>query len=192
MKFFFEIQKFNSLNLLKYSKKNNSFFLINLLNNDYKTIKLFINQITTNNKKYNYLKILFSFFFFFFNYLKKKNNWKNYNYFFEINSSLNNNLYLNNPVFLFSWYLNYFFFLFQIKKNKIKNKQNAKAYSLTFLKKSKRRIYFFKLIKSSFFLNKNKKFIIHYYDILLDSFLNLKTSNLYKNKILIYKKFLSN
>lgn len=155
-------------------------------------MKLFINQITTNNKKYKYLNILFSFFSFFFSYLKLKNNWKNYNFFFEIKSALNNNLYLNNPIFLFSWYLNYFFFLFQIKKKEIKTKQVTKTYSLTFLKKSKRKIYFFKLIKSLFFLNKNKKLLFYFFDVLLDSFLNLKTSNIYKNKILIYKKFLSN
>lgn len=88
-----------------------------------------------------------------------------------------------------------FFFLFQIKKKNNLNKSKLEFtnnFNLTFLKKSKRKLYFFKLLKSYFFLNQNKKIQILLNETLLDCFLNLKMSLIYKNKISIYKKFISN
>ncbi len=199
MKFFFKfnnsIKKKSNLVL---NNKNNLTFLNDLYNNNTLDLKNYFNQFVSINSNYFFINIFFSFFNYLYNYLKNNYNSKNFFFFFEINSALKNNNYLYNPIFFLSWYLNYFTFLFQIKnkinfklkKKNIDSQQNT--FTLKFLNKNKRKLYFFKMLKSIMFLNKNKKFNLIFNETLMDTFLNFKNSSIYKNKILIYKKFLSN
>ena len=199
MKFFFKfnnsIKKKSNLVL---NNKNNLTFLNDLYNNNTLDLKNYFNQFVSINSNYFFINIFFFFFNYLYNYLKNNYNSKNFFFFFEINSALKNNNYLYNPIFFLSWYLNYFTFLFQIKnkinfklkKKNIDSQQNT--FTLKFLNKNKRKLYFFKMLKSIMFLNKNKKFNLIFNETLMDTFLNFKNSSIYKNKILIYKKFLSN
>lgn len=199
MKFFF---KFDNLikkkSIFILNNKNNLTFISDLYKNNILNLKAYFNQFMSINSSYYFINIFFSFFNYLYNYLKNNLNSKNFFFFFEINSSLKNNNYLYNPIFFLSWYLNYFTFLFQIKNKinlKLKKKNldlNQNSLTLKFLSKNKRKIYFFKMLKSIMFLNKNKKFNLVFNETLMDTFLNFKNSSIYKNKILIYKKFLSN
>lgn len=199
MKFFF---KFDNLikkkSIFILNNKNNLTFISDLYKNNILNLKAYFNQFMSINSSYYFINIFFSFFNYLYNYLKNNLNSKNFFFFFEINSSLKNNNYLYNPIFFLSWYLNYFTFLFQIKNKinlKLKKKNldlNQNSFTLKFLSKNKRKIYFFKMLKSIMFLNKNKKFNLVFNETLMDTFLNFKNSSIYKNKILIYKKFLSN
>lgn len=185
----------SSTQILKKFNNNTNFFLIKGLN-------VFIlkgQKIFLYSKLHNYFKIFYSFIYTSNNF-KKYFNYSDFSYFNEIKSSINDNFFLNNPLNLIKWYLNYFSFMFNFK---ITNKQTKKPLKtnknnvinnlqIVFILKKKRNIYFFKWLKRLFLLNYSLNFFNTLTLLLNDVFFNFKNSNLYKYKLSIYKNLLSN
>lgn len=212
MKIFFNFykQKNNYVNLKKSSiyanaklYKKTTFIDIN--NSDiYKGLNTFVlkgQKLFIYSKLNNYFNL---FYLYIYNNSSNKLNLKfsDFSYFYEIKSSINDNFFLNNPLNLLKWYLNYFSFMFNFKiankqvkknvkstKNDINNNNNLK---ITFILKKKRNIFFFKWLKRLFFLNYSSNFFFTFCSLLNDVFFNFKNSNLYKYKLSIYKNLLSN
>lgn len=134
----------------------------------------------------------------FYSIIYKNKNMIHYSYFNEIKSSIKDNLFLNNPINLFKWYMNYFSFMFNFK-NSIKKKKklskfdnDSKSLKIVFVSEKKRNIIFFKWLKRLFLLNYSTNFFSTFNFLLNDIFFNFKNSNLYKYKVKFYKNLLSN
>ena len=188
MKFFFYLNQSKLKHNLKINKNPNNFssIYLNIDKNFIKKLKNFFNKPYLN---IFFTKIFLKFYNLFFNYIKLNLNTNNYIYFNEIMSSLNNNFFLNNPIFFNSWFISYFNFIFCLKSKKQKKIIENKISLLT---PNKRNIYFFKILKYQYFLKKNKSIHLFFNEIMLDSYLNFKNSAIYFNKLNIYKKFLNN
>lgn len=91
--------------------------------------------------------------------------------------------------------MNFFSYLFYLKLSKKKKSSSDGIFNLekkiVILNHKKRQFFFLKILKNYYFL-KNTSFSKFYIFIMFDTFLNLKNSYLYKNKISLYKKLLSN
>lgn len=208
MKFFFSFDTSLVFNLSK--NNNSSHSLFNNLSNNLDMTNYFLTMskntnylkkkknIFLNQKSIKFYKFFFSFSkLFFSSFLETSaSNYRNYSYHLEIFSSLKNNLYLNNFLFLNSWYLNFFNFLFFLKIDNLKgrklNEKSNSQKSINILNSKKRDFYYFKIIKNYFYILKYSKFSKYYYHIMFDTYLNFKNSYVYKNKINLYKKLISN
>lgn len=211
MKIFFNFykQKNNCVNI------KNSLIILNLqlykkINfTEINNLDLFkgLNTFILKGKKLFIYSKLNTYFNFFYSNIYNNNNlnsnslkFSDFSYFYEIKSSINENFFLNNPLNLLKWYLNYFSFMFNFKiaskqvKKKIKSTKNDltnNSLKITFILKKKRNIFFFKWLKRLFFLNYSSNFFFTFCSLLNDVFFNFKNSNLYKYKLSIYKNLLS-
>lgn len=209
MKIFFNFYKKSNIKISALNKKkkkiifNNNLYQDNLVKNYDLNYFKGLNVFLIDGKKMiliRYFNLYFNFFFNFITNKVKNNNYTilNYSYLNEIKSVINDNYYLNNPINLLNWYLNYFNFMFNVK-NSIKNKKkknkidlNLNNLKIIYIIKKKRNILFFKWLKKLFYLNYSLNFKKTLYILFNDVFLNFKNSNLYKYKISIYKNLILN
>lgn len=179
---------FSDNNSLKIVNKNLNYF------NPMKGLNLFFSK----GKKLS-LYLLFNIYFKDFYYsIYRKNDQSNFFFYNEIKSSIKDNTFLNNPVNMFKWYLNYFSFMFNFKntiKKKIKTtkfENKSKNFKIVFIPEKKRNMIFFRWLKRLFVLNYTNNLFLTIKFLLNDIFFNFKNSILYKYKINFYKNLLNN
>lgn len=172
--------------IIKYNYKISNYFLgwnIFLKNG----LKLKINSVFNN------------YFFLFYFYLTKNTYiTKNFDYINEIKSIIFDNNIFKNPINLLNWYFSYFVFIFNVKndssilKKKKNINKNSNVLKLNFIQKKQRNLYFFKWLKQMMLIKYIYNFKKLLFFLLNDIFLNFKSSNFYKYKLLLYKKLLFN
>ena len=179
---------FSDNNSLKIVNKNFNYF--NPMNG--------LNLFFSKGKKLS-LYLLFNIYFKDFYYsIYRKNDQSNFFFYNEIKSSIKDNTFLNNPVNMFKWYLNYFSFMFNFKntiKKKIKTtkfENKSKNFKIVFIPEKKRNMIFFRWLKRLFVLNYTNNLFLTIKFLLNDIFFNFKNSILYKYKINFYKNLLNN
>lgn len=179
---------FSDNNSLKIVNKNFNYF------NPMKGLNLFFSK----GKKLS-LYLLFNIYFKDFYYsIYRKNDQSSFFFYNEIKSSIKDNTFLNNPVNMFKWYLNYFSFMFNFKntiKKKIKTtkfENKSKNFKIVFIPEKKRNMIFFRWLKRLFVLNYTNNLFLTIKFLLNDIFFNFKNSILYKYKINFYKNLLNN